>query len=83
MARDLEIEDDKGNRLPAMKVFSACIRYLRQHMMEACSSRRVDIEEDEMQWVLTVPAIWTDSAKQFMREAATRVSYGTNISSWG
>jgi molecular chaperone DnaK (HSP70) len=80
--RDLEIEDDKGNRLPAMKVFSACIRYLRQHMMEACNSRRVDIEEDEMQWVLTVPAIWTDSAKQFMREAATRVSHGT-ISYWG
>ena len=56
-----------------MKVFSACISYLRQHMTDACNSRHVDIEDDEIQWVLTVPAIWTDGAKQFMREAAIRV----------
>ena len=58
-----------------MKVFSACISYLRQHMTDACNSRHVDIEDDEIQWVLTVPAIWTDGAKQFMREAAIRVLY--------
>jgi len=28
--------------------------------------------------VLTVPAIWDDSAKQFMREAAVQVLYGYN-----
>ena len=27
----------------------------------------------DITWVLTVPAIWTDSAKQFMREAAVQV----------
>ena len=75
IARDLEIEDDNGNKMPAMKVFSACISYLRQHMTDACNSRHVDIEDDEIQWVLTVPAIWTDGAKQFMREAAIRVVY--------
>lgn len=75
IARDLEIEDDNGNKMPAMKVFSACISYLRQHMTDACNSRHVDIEDDEIQWVLTVPAIWTDGAKQFMREAAIRVLY--------
>jgi hypothetical protein len=25
------------------------------------------IHNDEIQWILTVPAIWTDTAKQFMR----------------
>ena len=29
---------------------------------------------DDIQWVLTVPAIWTPRAKQFMREAAYEVS---------
>lgn len=72
--RDLEIEDDEGKKMPAMKVFSTCIRYLRQHMTDSWSSRLLDIQEDEIQWVLTVPAIWTDSAKQFMREAAFRVN---------
>jgi hypothetical protein len=31
------------------------------------------IEENEITWVLTVPAIWRESAKQFMREAANAV----------
>ena len=31
---------------------------------------------DDIQWVLTVPAIWTPKAKQFMREAAYEVSHG-------
>ena len=65
IARDLEIEDNNGNKMPAMKVFSACISYLRQHITDACNSRYVDIEDDEIQWVLTVPAIWTDGARQF------------------
>ena len=33
------------------------------------------VERDDIFWVLTVPAIWEDSAKQFMREAAVNVSY--------
>ena len=32
------------------------------------------VEKDDIFWVLTVPAIWNDSAKQFMREAAVNVS---------
>lgn len=77
--RDLEIEDDEGKKMPAMKVFSTCIRYLRQHMTDSWSSRLLDIQDDEIQWVLTVPAIWTDSAKQFMREAAFRAGITSNL----
>ena len=29
---------------------------------------------NDILWVLTVPAIWSDQAKQFMREAAIQVS---------
>ena len=32
------------------------------------------LEEQDIHWVLTVPAIWNDVAKQFMREAAEEVS---------
>lgn len=31
------------------------------------------IKLDDVKWVLTVPAIWDDAAKQFMREAANEV----------
>ncbi|CAG2190345.1 unnamed protein product [Mytilus edulis] len=32
--RDLTIEDDKGKHLPALTVISACINYLRGHLMQ-------------------------------------------------
>jgi hypothetical protein len=31
------------------------------------------VVETDIHWVLTVPAIWKDNAKQFMREAAQQV----------
>jgi hypothetical protein len=31
------------------------------------------IRNSDIHWVLTVPAIWNDAAKQFMREAAEEV----------
>ena len=42
----------------------------------AISDQRVAngcLNADEIHWVLTVPAIWNDAAKQFMREAAEAV----------
>ncbi|XP_053390535.1 heat shock 70 kDa protein 12A-like [Mercenaria mercenaria] len=35
------------------------------------------IGSEEILWVITVPAIWTDGAKQFMREAAVKASIKT------
>jgi hypothetical protein len=34
-----------------------------------------NLEEKDIHWVLTVPAIWNDVAKQFMREAAENVRF--------
>jgi len=31
------------------------------------------VKDTDYHWVLTVPAIWEDAAKQFMREAAEKV----------
>jgi len=30
--------------------------------------------DNEITWVITVPAIWDNAAKQFMRDAATKVN---------
>ena len=42
-------------------------------MIDSCESRAYGLSPDEIHWVLTVPAIWDDAAKQFMREAAINV----------
>ena len=56
----------------AMKVFSESIKYLKDHFVEKIESVKHVVETD-IHWVLTVPAIWKDNAKQFMREAAQQV----------
>jgi len=67
------LDEELGKRMPAMDVFCACIRYLKDHMVEQCRKQLPDISDTDIRWVLTVPAIWNEPAKQFMREAATKV----------
>ena len=58
----------------ALDVFSEAIGYLRRHVMQACDKQGFKLSPTEIKWVLTVPAIWGDAAKQFMRRAAEQVS---------
>ncbi|XP_071141784.1 heat shock 70 kDa protein 12B-like [Mytilus edulis] len=39
-----------------------------------CKKQGTGVKIQEIQWVLTIPAIWTDAAKQFMRECAEKAS---------
>ncbi|XP_062620274.1 heat shock 70 kDa protein 12B-like [Saccostrea cucullata] len=56
----------------ALDVFSAAIKFLRRHLLHTLEQRAAGIRETDIGWVLTVPAIWDDLARQFMREAAVR-----------
>lgn len=67
------LSDIKGLQMPALTVFSAGIRYLKNHLLDMCRRKDLGIRESEVHWVVTVPAIWDDTAKQFMREAAVQV----------
>ncbi|CAG2221299.1 unnamed protein product [Mytilus edulis] len=72
ISTNMEIEDIRGNSLPAIDVFAAAIGALRQHMMDHVKNQRVNLQPNEIKWVLTVPAMWTDKAKEFMRESAEK-----------
>ncbi|XP_060596890.1 heat shock 70 kDa protein 12A-like [Ruditapes philippinarum] len=68
-----KIEDACGKQLSAKKVFSMVIKFLKDDLLEECSNQLGDsINDKDVKWVLTVPAIWNDVAKQFMREAAIK-----------
>lgn len=120
--KNFKLIAENGKRLPALKVFSEAIRYLKNHFEDLlrnstlrknddqsdCSSSssgdKIESSDssiknvstsntdtqakfsgpnfteknefswsDDILWVLTVPAIWTDQAKQFMRDAAIQV----------
>ena len=72
ISRNLILEDANGHAMNAMKVFSESIKYLKDHFVWISKSVE-NLVETDIHWVLTVPAIWKDNAKQFMREAAQQV----------
>lgn len=75
LTREALLEDEKGKQMEAMKVFSSVIGYLKDHMWTTCENQLSGIQDSDITWVLTVPAIWNDSSKQFMREAAEKVYF--------
>ncbi|XP_060600608.1 uncharacterized protein LOC132754036 [Ruditapes philippinarum] len=72
--RNLMLKDEMGRSLPAIDVFAMSIRFLKDDVLENCNKGRAGIKivTQDVQWVLTVPAIWNDGAKQFMRESALK-----------
>lgn len=56
-----------------MKVFSESLRFLMNNFLETLQERIPSIPMHYISWVLTVPAIWTNKAKEFMRIAALEV----------
>ena len=69
------LEGENGLLMPALKGFSESIKFLREHLENHLHSKEIigGLQASDVLWVLTVPAIWTDPAKQFMREAANLV----------
>ena len=70
ISRNVIIDDEIGKPLEAMKVFARSIEYLTNDAIKNIQKSVTGINKSDINWVLTVPAIWSDAAKQFMREAA-------------
>ncbi|VDI52481.1 Hypothetical predicted protein [Mytilus galloprovincialis] len=66
------LEDIRGKSVPAIEVFGLSIKALVTHLTDILDKQGTGMDKSEIQWVLTVPAIWTDAAKQFMRKSAVK-----------
>ncbi|KAK3611893.1 hypothetical protein CHS0354_021328 [Potamilus streckersoni] len=72
LSRSTVINDVSGKKMLAMDVFSSAIKVLKDNIMKDLRGQSTPILNSDIQWVLTVPAIWDDAAKQFMRFAANQ-----------
>ena len=72
---DFELYEIGGKTMSAKVVFAAAIGYLKDHLVGEIKHRKLGAVEDMMYWVVSVPAIWNDSCKQFMRESAEVVLF--------
>ncbi|XP_065930489.1 heat shock 70 kDa protein 12A [Magallana gigas] len=67
------LQDDRGKlSLPAMVIFVHTIKALKTHFENAAENRGVVFKPENVLYVFTVPAIWSESAKEFMRKAAIK-----------
>ena len=53
--------------------FSLSIEYLKEHCLKTINDKGFLPKPENIKFVLTVPAIWNDISKQFMRNAAIKV----------
>jgi molecular chaperone DnaK (HSP70) len=67
------LEDITDKALSVVDVFTLTIKALVDHLLSMLKKQGKLIHNDEVQWILTVPAIWTDTAKQFTRTSAEKV----------
>ncbi|XP_062603211.1 heat shock 70 kDa protein 12A-like [Saccostrea cucullata] len=76
ISRDLVLHDVKGKPQKALKIFSSIIKGLKDdfttRLKERISNFGGDSIDEDIHWVITVPAIWDEKAKQFMRVAAQK-----------
>lgn len=80
-----EVQARNGRKWLALDVFAKCLEYLKKVSTDAVNERHLKSEKDnpdadvmykpaQIQWVITIPAIWSVSAKEFMRKAAYKVT---------
>lgn len=73
--RYLSFNDITGETIEAAIVFEYSIRYLLKCLHHQINRNYVGINSEDIAFVVTVPAIWGDKAKMFMREAAIKVLF--------
>lgn len=63
--------DEKGKEFNALKIFTYCIDFLKTSLLEDINKTiKGEVELSNIQFIITVPAIWDDTAKMFMIEAS-------------
>ena len=73
---DLMIEDVAGREYSAKAIFTLSIKALADHFKSHLKRQTLpgSLNDEDIKWVLTVPAIWSDAAKKYMRKCASDVS---------
>ncbi|KAH3817232.1 heat shock 70 kDa protein 12A-like [Dreissena polymorpha] len=66
------IDDIEGHPYPAIKIFTMALHFLKRHLIEALKYKLPTLIDTNIQYIVTVPAIWTVEAIAFMRESAVK-----------
>ena len=63
-----------GRELPLMKVIAESLMYIAGKALEKLAEQVGKVVKTKVRWVLTVPALWSEEHKFFMRKAAEQAA---------
>ncbi|XP_052097937.1 heat shock 70 kDa protein 12A-like [Mytilus californianus] len=69
---EMKIDDIKGHPVPAIQVFSSMFSLLKKRIESEIKNIDSRLINNNVQWVLTIPAAWTDRAEFFIRTCAEK-----------
>lgn len=69
----MTLKDVNGRSLLAEIVFARAIAALKMQFENSIEKQGIHLESEDVRWVVTVPAIWSETAKRFMRRSANLV----------
>ncbi|XP_063413881.1 heat shock 70 kDa protein 12A-like [Mytilus trossulus] len=69
---NLVIKEVGGKTMKAMVVFAFCIEYIKDLVLDILKKAIHGLDDNDVHWVVTVPAIWNEQARQFMIEASAK-----------
>jgi len=66
-----KIKAANGRKLASRKIFVAALCFMKKHAFDMFKRHKVEIDDlTKIKWVLTVPAIWSDTSKGLMEQWA-------------
>ncbi|XP_061914896.1 heat shock 70 kDa protein 12A isoform X6 [Entelurus aequoreus] len=66
-----DLQAANGKRVKALDIFAYALAFFKEQALKELSDQTgCEFDNNDVRWVITVPAIWKMPAKQFMREAA-------------
>ncbi|XP_052780252.1 heat shock 70 kDa protein 12A-like isoform X2 [Mya arenaria] len=78
--RDTTVEDIEGNSHEVLPIIAMSIKFLHKHLLKAVANQMIGLLEEEISYVITVPAIWNDEEKELMRTVAEEAGLeGTRV----
>ena len=73
------IKDELGREFSLFDIVTETLRYLNEELIKDCAKRQDKFTEKDLLRVITVPAIWSDSARYFMRNAAEKAGIPADL----
>ncbi|VDI57203.1 Hypothetical predicted protein [Mytilus galloprovincialis] len=72
LSKRMKLRTIDGKEKSCITVIAACIEHIKEKAIGRINQMNKSIGDIDIHWVLTVPAIWSEQARQFMIKAAEK-----------